>query len=88
MKLPQIRICAGAGCKAWDSEKLALKLKCIQEYGDATDFEIQLVRCMKQCGGGVSVKSNECKMKVLKFRSTEEALDQLGNDVLEPCFTG
>jgi len=43
MKLPRIQICAGAGCKAWDSEKLACELERIQEWGDTADYEIQLV---------------------------------------------
>jgi|ETNmetMinimDraft_1059919.scaffolds.fasta_scaffold34679_2 PP-loop superfamily ATP-utilizing enzyme len=83
MKLPRIQICAGAGCKAWDSEKLACELNRIQEWGDTADYEIQLVPCMKNYGGGISVKSKECKLMVSKYRTTEEALDQLESHVLK-----
>ncbi len=79
MRKPEIQICVGAGCKAWGSKKLVRELERMQEWGNATtDYETHLVPCMKQCGGGVSVNSNEHKKKVLKFRTTEEALDQLG----------
>ncbi len=38
---------------------------------------------MKNCGGGISVKSKECKLMVSKYRTTEEALDQLESHVLK-----
>ena len=47
----KIKICKGAGCKAWKSEYMAKKLS--QTQG----FEVVcLVPCMEQCGGGVSVQ--------------------------------
>ena len=84
MKSTQIQVCAGAGCKAWDSEKMAVELNRARQNGCEADYEIKMVPCMKRCGGGVSMKSNACEMVKLKFRTTEAALSQLTNGLLNP----
>ncbi len=70
----KIKICAGAGCKAWNSENMANRLKKIQG-----NDEVCLVPCMKQCGGGASVRI-ENRGKVLKLRETEELAYLLNSD--------
>ncbi|MBT5471938.1 MAG: hypothetical protein HOK41_15160 [Nitrospina sp.] len=62
----KIKICTGAGCKAWNSEYMASKLKQLQGSDD-----VCLVPCMKQCGGGASVRLKN-RGKVLKLRETED----------------
>jgi len=68
----KIKICAGAGCKAWNSENMANRLK--QMQGD-----VCLVPCMKQCGGGASVRL-KARGKVLKLRETEEVAHLLNSN--------
>lgn len=70
----KIKICAGAGCKAWNSENMAHRLKQMQGTG-----EVCLVPCMKQCGGGASVRL-KARGKVLKLRETEEVAHLLNSN--------
>ena len=76
MKSTQIQVCAGAGCKAWDSEKMAAELNRARQSGCEADHEIKMVPCMRKCGGGVTIKSNACEMVKLKFRTTEAEHNQ------------
>ena len=62
----KIKICKGAGCKAWKSEYMAKKLS--QTQGSAG---VCLVSCMGQCGGGASVQF-EGDGEVLKLRETDQ----------------
>ncbi len=62
----KIKICAGAGCKAWNSENLASLLKQMPGAN-----EVCLVPCMNKCGGGASVRLKD-RGKVLKLREAEE----------------
>jgi hypothetical protein len=62
----KIRICKGAGCKAWKSEYMAKKLSQIQGSEG-----VCLVPCMGQCGGGTSVQL-EGDGEVLKLRETDQ----------------
>jgi hypothetical protein len=69
----KIEICKGAGCKAWKSEYLAKKLRKAQ--GD----DVCLVPCMRQCGGGASVKFKG-QDEVMKLRETREVASLLGSN--------
>ena len=62
----KIKICTGAGCKTWNSETMADRIKQLQG-----NEEVCLVPCMKQCGGGASVRL-KARGKVVKLRKTEE----------------
>ena len=64
----KIKICKGAGCKAWKSEYMAKKLS--QTQGSEV---ICLVPCMGQCGGGASVQL-ESDGEVLKLRETDQVV--------------
>ena len=62
----KIKICKGAGCKAWKSEYMAKQLR--QTEGSS---DVCLVPCMRKCGGGASVQF-EGHGEVLKLRGTDE----------------
>ena len=64
----KIKICKGAGCKAWKSEYIAKKLS--QTQGAEG---VCLVPCMGQCGGGASVQL-ESDGEVLKLRETDQVV--------------
>ena len=64
----KIKICKGAGCKAWKSEYMAKKLS--QTQGSEG---VCLVPCMGQCGGGASVQL-EGDGEVLKLRETDQVV--------------
>ena len=64
----KIKICKGAGCKAWKSEHMAKRLSQLQGSNG-----VCLVPCMRQCGGGASVQF-EGHDEVLKLRETEEVV--------------
>jgi hypothetical protein len=67
----KIKICKGAGCKAWKSVYMAKKLRQTQGSQD-----VCLVPCMEKCGGGVSVQF-EGEGVVLKLRETHEVASLL-----------
>ena len=67
----KIKICKGAGCKAWKSMYMAKKLS--QTQGSQG---VCLVPCMDKCGGGVSVQF-EGDGEVLKLRETHEVTSLL-----------
>jgi hypothetical protein len=67
----RIKICKGAGCKAWKSMYMAKKLS--QTQGS---HGVCLVPCMEKCGGGVSVQF-EGDGEVLKLRETHEVTSLL-----------
>ena len=71
--LNKIKICKGAGCKAWKSEYMAKQLR--QTQGSDG---VCLVPCMRQCGGGASVQF-EGRGEVLKLRDTNEVTYLLGS---------
>ncbi len=62
----KIKICTGAGCKAWNSETMAQRLRKMK----GTD-QVCLVPCMNQCGGGASIRLKD-RGKILKLRETKE----------------
>jgi hypothetical protein len=75
-----IKICKGAGCKAWNSEYMA------KQFSNTQGSQgVCLVPCMEKCGGGVSVQF-EGDGEVLKLRETSEVLKLIdySDDVLSP----
>jgi len=78
----KIKICKGAGCKAWKSEYMAKQLSDIQGSDG-----VCLVPCMHQCGGGASVQF-EGQGEVLKLRETNEVfylLDSNAGALVTAC---
>ena len=82
MKRVQLKVCSGAGCKAWDSLELAQALNSISD--DRLKVEVELVPCMNLCGGGVSIRTSGSNGKMFKFRTVDEALEVLGYQALLP----
>jgi hypothetical protein len=72
--LKKIKICKGAGCKAWKSEYMAKQLR--QTEGSS---DVCLVPCMRKCGGGASVQF-EGHGEVLKLRGMDEMSYLLGSN--------
>ena len=68
----KIKICKGAGCKAWKSVYMAKKLS--QTQGSQG---VCLVPCMEKCGGGVSVQLGD-NGEVIKLRETDEVAHLIG----------
>ena len=62
----RIKICAGPGCKAWNSETMARRLKDLQGAR-----EVCLVPCMNKCGGGASVRLKD-RGRIIKLKETKE----------------
>ena len=62
----RIKICAGPGCRAWNSETMANRLKQLQGAR-----EVCLVPCMNKCGGGASVRLKD-RGRIIKLRETKE----------------
>ena len=66
-----IRVCTGAGCKAWGSEDLIQGLK---EHTSQTHERVMLIptKCLNNCGGGVTLKTALAK-KLIKVRGKDRA---------------
>ena len=62
----RIKICAGPGCRAWNSETMATRLKQLEG-----EREVCLVPCMNKCGGGASIRLKD-RGRIIKLRETEE----------------
>ena len=78
----KIKICNGAGCKAWSSIYMAKKLR--QTQGSRG---VCLVPCMEKCGGGVSVQFED-NGEVLKLRETDKVahiIDSSGANLVATC---
>lgn len=72
-----IKVCAGPGCKAWNSAKiLSLIWKIIIQSSTEEKMRVCSVPCMKRCGGGASVEM-PFQGKFFKFRQPEEALQTI-----------
>jgi len=72
-----IKVCTGAGCKAWKSTKiLALIWKNIVQSCGEGKVQVCSAPCMKRCGGGATVEM-PFYGKFLKFRQPEEALQSI-----------
>ena len=72
----KIKICAGPGCKAWNSETMASRLKQLQGAR-----EVCLVPCMNICGGGASVRLKD-RGRIIKLRETKEVVNLLKNKIV------
>ena len=80
-KHTNIKICSGAGCKAWASEQIARELEGMELEG----VKVCRVACMRKCGGGATVQVAPSN-NVLKMRTFGEALDTLIPDSLAPVL--
>ena len=72
----KIKICAGPGCKAWNSETMASRLKQLQGA-----HEVCLVPCMNKCGGGASVRLKD-RGRIIKLKETKEVVNLLKNKIV------
>ena len=79
---PRIKICAGPGCKAWNSLTMASRLK---KIGKAR--EICLVPCMNKCGGGASVRLKD-RGRIVKLKETKEVVNLLKNKIVALAKVG
>lgn len=67
----RISVCTGAGCRAWDAEKIIQSLKADHADG-AGGVEVCRAACMNRCGGGASVRV-ACRKNIYKLRNAGEA---------------
>ena len=72
----RIKICAGPGCRAWNSETMASRLKQLKGAK-----EVCLVPCMNKCGGGASVRLKD-RGRIIKLRETKEVVNLLKNRIV------
>ena len=72
--LNRIKICTGPGCRAWDAEFMAKRLRVMDKTS-----EIIEVTCMDKCGGGASVRLKE-RGKVFKLRDKSELVNVIEGD--------
>ena len=73
--IKRIKICAGPGCRAWDAEFMAKRLRIMDKT-----IEVLVVTCMEKCGGGCSVRLKD-RGKVFKLREKSELIDVIkGNE--------
>ena len=80
----KIRVCNGAGCKAWSSWSIYKKVNSLKgEDGSSKIVKIERVSCFNKCGGGSSIKVNaegvNDEGNVLKFRAPREAVNYLSH---------
>lgn len=79
-KTKTLRVCNGAGCKAWGAEKiLSLFKESVRQFPGLSDYRLQAERCMSKCGGGASINVDG---KVYKARDTENAVNILFQEQL------
>ena len=69
----RIKICAGPGCRAWNSETMASRLKQLKGAK-----EVCLVPCMNKCGGGASVRLKD-RGRIVKLKKAKEVVNLLKN---------
>lgn len=77
MREQNVKICKGAGCKAWSSDQIARELEEIRESSDLKEIKVCRVSCMGACGGGASIRVNS-KRKIVKLKGVEGVLNVLG----------
>ena len=75
----RVKICTGPGCRAWDAEFMANRLRRRDK-----NCGVILVLCMDKCGGGVSVRLKD-RGKVFKLRENSELVDVINGS--EDCLT-
>jgi hypothetical protein len=68
----EIKVCAGPGCKAWASDKIASELEGLELEG----YRVCRVSCMKKCGGGTTVQT-DFSGEPVKMHNPEEVLQVL-----------
>ena len=72
--IKRIKICTGPGCRAWDAEFMANRLKVMDK-----SCVISVVTCMDKCGGGASVRLKD-RGKVFKLRDRSELINVIKGD--------
>ncbi|MFL2948556.1 MAG: hypothetical protein ACJZ44_04990 [Nitrospinales bacterium] len=72
--LNRIKICTGPGCRAWDAEFMAKRLRVMDKTS-----EIIEVTCMDKCGGGASVRLKD-RGKIFKLRDRSELVNVIKGD--------
>lgn len=77
-----IKVCSGAGCRAWASDKIAVELENLEEEG----YRVCRVSCMKRCGGGATVQISTPD-RILKLKASGEALEFLAPALAVPALT-
>ena len=70
----RVKICTGPGCRAWDAEFMANRLRRMDK-----NCGVMLVQCMDKCGGGVSVRLKD-RGKVFKLRDKSELVHVIKGD--------
>ena len=70
----RIKICTGPGCKAWDAEVMAQRLK------DMQGMPVKIVKCMDKCGGGTSIRLKD-RGKIFKLRDQDEVCNLIKGEV-------
>ena len=70
----RVKICTGPGCRAWDAEFMANRLRRMDK-----NCGVILVQCMDKCGGGVSVRLKD-RGKVFKLRDKSELVNVIKGD--------
>ena len=74
MPVNNIRICKGANCKAWDSDRIARELR---KAIDLNHVKVCRISCFDACHGGVSVCVGP-KNKLVKIKQVDEILHVFG----------
>lgn len=75
-----IRVCMGAGCKAWGADKILSVVKAhIRDFPELEDYQLRAEKCMSRCGGGASIRMSD---KVFKARDMEKAVNILFQEQL------
>ena len=70
-KIEKIKICTGAGCKAWEADQIPVHLGSLRELIEKEGYEVHLVFCINKCGGGACVQMAPGK-KLFKLREPQE----------------
>ena len=73
----KLMICSGAGCKAWDSEKV---LNLVRDSIDKDmNYQICTMDCVNNCGGGVSIGMSNSG-KIIKLRQPNDIFSLLNQN--------
>jgi NADH:ubiquinone oxidoreductase subunit E len=79
-KSKTMRICTGAGCRAWGSEKILSVFKeSLNQFSGLPKYRLQAEGCMSKCGGGASINMDG---KIYKAKDTEVAINILFQEQL------
>ena len=75
-----IRICLGAGCKAWSSDRiLSMVEENMRRFPELESYQLQAEGCMSKCGGGATINMDG---KIFKARDMEKAVNILFKEQL------